>query len=138
MRFSQKTHYALRAMLDLALCPPGETRSIATIGQRQHIPEQFLHVIMRELRQGGFVESRRGKQGGYRLGRPAREQSIGELVRYLEGGFFELDDSHTPAAYGDLWARIQVSCDAILDATSLADLAARERQHASGAADYVI
>lgn len=138
MRFSQKTNYALWAMLDLAVAAPHDSKSIAAIGADRHIPEQFLQVIMRELRQGGFVDSRRGKLGGYRLSRPAREIKVGELVRFLEGGFFSVDDDHTPSAYGDLWVAVQKACDGVLDATSLADLADRERLHATGAADFVI
>ena len=52
-------------MLALAMERDDQPLSIACIGKQQQIPEQFLQVIMRELRQGGFVASRRGKTGGY-------------------------------------------------------------------------
>lgn len=85
MRLAQKTVYAVRAVFELAMREPsGEPVAIATIAQAQKIPAQFLQVIMRELRQGGFVDSRRGKDGGYLLGRPAADLAVGEVVRFLK------------------------------------------------------
>lgn len=140
MRLSQKCHYALRALLELALRGPGEPTSIAALSAAQAVPEQFLHVIMRELRQGGFVASRRGKAGGYLLGRPAREIPLGQVVRFVEGEVIAVDDEPAqPAALVALWREVQGALATRLDAISLADLAARQRLLVGGTgADYVI
>jgi Rrf2 family transcriptional regulator, cysteine metabolism repressor len=140
MRLSQKCHYALRALLELALGGQDEPRSIATLSLAQVVPEQFLHVIMRELRQGGYVASRRGKAGGYLLARPARDIRLGEVIRFVEGELIAGDDAAVqPAALAELWREAQAALAAQLDAVSLAELAARQRQLVAGpGADYVI
>ena len=144
MRLSQKCLYALRAVLELAKRQQAaEPVSIAAIGQAQDIPNQFLQVIMRELRQGGFVESRRGKEGGYLLARPAAELPVGDVVRFLEGEFVPRDD-HDPAgdgvtAFTQLWQDVGSALDAVFDGVSFGDLMDRERaQQAASVPNYVI
>ena len=69
MHNSVKGEYALQAVLDLASRRAGEAIRIADIAQRQKIPQKFLELILASLKQGGFVESRRGAEGGYLLAR---------------------------------------------------------------------
>ena len=57
---SVKAEYALQAIFDLALQKPGAPIKIADIAERQRIPQKFLELILASLKQGGFVESRRG------------------------------------------------------------------------------
>lgn len=140
MRLSQKTYYALRAVLELAKRVGGEPQSIAAIASSQRIPPQFLQVIMRELRQGGFVESRRGKEGGYLLAMPPRDLPVGRVVRFLEGDFAPIegldDEHHEFPAFTRLWTDARAALDEVFDRTSFADLIERERLQA--APDYVI
>ena len=70
MNISVKSEYALLAILDLAMQTPGEPVKIADIARRQKIPQKFLELILASLKHGGFVESRRGAEGGYRLAKP--------------------------------------------------------------------
>src|SRR6202521_4364767 len=86
MTISVKSEYALQAVFDLALQPSGEPVKIAGIARRQKIPQKFLELILGSLKQGGFVESRRGAEGGYRLAKPAAEITIGEVLRFVEDG----------------------------------------------------
>ena len=86
MNISVKGEYALHAMFDLALQKPGEPIKIADIARRQKIPQKFLELILAGLKQGGFVESRRGAEGGYLLARPPDAITIGEVVQFMEGG----------------------------------------------------
>jgi len=143
MRLAQKTVYAVRAVYELARRQGGEMPvAITAIAQAQHIPSQFLQVIMRELRQGGFVDSRRGKDGGYLLARPAAEVAVGEIVRFFEGDFSPVegldaaDESAFPA-FGQLWRDAQGALGRVFDEVSFATLLERERQR-SAAPDYVI
>ena len=69
MNISVKGEYALHALFDLALQKPGEPIKIADIARRQKIPQKFLELILAGLKHGGFVESRRGAEGGYLLAR---------------------------------------------------------------------
>src|SRR5271168_1107607 len=86
MNISVKGEYALQAIFDLATQPVGEPVKIADIATRQKIPQKFLELILASLKQAGFVESRRGAEGGYRLARPADQITIGEVLKFVEDG----------------------------------------------------
>ena len=83
MNISVKGDYALHAIFDLALQKFGEPIKIADIAKRQKIPQKFLELILAGLKQGGFVESRRGAEGGYRLARPADQIAVGEVLKFV-------------------------------------------------------
>src|ERR1700759_2575538 len=85
MNISVKSEYALQAIFDLASQRPGEPVKIADIARRQKIPQKFLELILAGLKQGGFVESRRGAEGGYLLAREPEWLTVGELLRFVEG-----------------------------------------------------
>ena len=126
MNISVKSEYALLALFDLAMQPVGESVKIADIARRQKIPQKFLELILASLKQGGFAESRRGAEGGYRLARPADEITVGQVLRYME-------DSKTPKrgpndCFADLWKRVDAATSAILDQTTLAEQARRWKE----------
>ena len=82
---SQRCQYAVRAIFDLARRGEGGPVTTARIAAAQAIPEQFLEVIMGELKQGGFVISKRGRRGGYVLAREPDQMTVGDVVRFIEG-----------------------------------------------------
>jgi Rrf2 family protein len=82
---SQKTRYALKALLELAALPAGATLSSAAISARRTIPVKFLEAILVELKRDGLVRGQRGRSGGYRLARSAKDISFGIVVRLMEG-----------------------------------------------------
>lgn len=82
---TRKGKYGLKAMVDLACLPTGQLAFINDIAKRNSIPKKFLDAILVELRNAGFVQSRKGKEGGYRLARPAEEIRVGHIVRVLDG-----------------------------------------------------
>src|ERR1700733_11196484 len=82
---SQKSHYALRALLVLAAEAGGAALQISEIAKRVNIPEKYLGVILLELKKVGIVRSHRGCQGGYSLGRPAKEISFADVLRVTDG-----------------------------------------------------
>lgn len=85
MRLSKRTEYGLRAIVQLArLWPTGFVQS-RDLAQQEDLPNKFLEAILLALRRGGFLESKVGSGGGYRLSRPPREIGVGELIRRLEG-----------------------------------------------------
>src|SRR6266852_4262029 len=124
MNLSVKSEYALQAVLDLALQPPGESVKIADIARRQKIPQKFLELILASLKQGGFVESRRGAEGGYRLARGADQITVGQVLRFIDetkkhrrtGG---------RSAFQQLWSQVDEAVDGVLETTSFADLVRR-------------
>ncbi len=82
---TKKAKYGLKAMVHLAGVEPGETALIADIANANQIPKKFLDAILGELRNAGFVHSKKGKGGGYMLARPAREIVVGNIIRVLDG-----------------------------------------------------
>src|SRR3954454_12149774 len=123
MHNSVKGEYALQAILDLASRRAGEPIRIADIAQRQKIPQKFLELILASLKQGGFVESRRGAEGGYRLARPADQITVGEALKFVEDGAKARRRAEDP--FSDLWKRVDGSVAAILDHTTFAELVRR-------------
>lgn len=84
---SQKTKYAIKALMALAdeLAAGGHAMTIEEIAQRSGAPKRFLEHIMLDLRNAGYVGSRRGRAGGYVLVKRPAEISIGELLRQVDG-----------------------------------------------------
>ena len=82
---TQRSRYALRALIFLARADSVAPVPISTIAADQKLPRKFLEAILLELRNGGLVESYRGKLGGYRLARAPQKISFGEIIRLIEG-----------------------------------------------------
>ena len=83
-----------------------------------------LELILASLKQGGFVESRRGAEGGYLLARPPEAITVGEVLRYVEGpGESKARGRRRPdTPFTDLWQRVDSAVSGILDKTTFADL----------------
>ena len=84
MNITSKGRYALRVMIDLAQHPDDGFISLKTIAERQNVSMKYLEMIAGCLKKAGLVESTRGKEGGYRLGRKAGECSVGDILRCAE------------------------------------------------------
>ena len=84
MVVSSKGRYALRVMVELAAAPAGEYLPLAGISGRQGISEKYLEAIFAPLAKAGYVEGQRGKNGGYRLTKPARDYTVGDILRLTE------------------------------------------------------
>ena len=85
MKLSTRARYGLKALIDLGLHCETEAVSIQSIASRQNISDSYLEQLMAKLKKAGLVDSTRGAGGGYRLGRPAAEISVGDVLRVLEG-----------------------------------------------------
>ncbi len=82
---SKKAKYALKALLFLLKNEDRGTILIAEISEQERIPKKFLEQILLELKKQGILQSKRGKEGGYFLGKPADEIGIGQVVRIIDG-----------------------------------------------------
>jgi Rrf2 family transcriptional regulator, cysteine metabolism repressor len=124
MNISVKGEYALQAIFDLASQPPGAPVRIADIAGRQKIPQKFLELILASLKQAGFVESRRGAEGGYLLARPADSLTVGEVLRFVEGSQQGKNRSRrkTETPFTGMWQRVDQAVSGIIDKTSFAEL----------------
>lgn len=124
MNISVKGEYALQAIFDLASQRPGEPVKIAEIARRQKIPQKFLEIILAGLKQGGFVESRRGAEGGYLLARSAESLTVGEVMRFLEGTNSSKSRSRRNAdmPFSEMWQQVDHAVSNVLDRTTFADI----------------
>ena len=124
MNISVKGEYALQAIFDLALQRPGEPVKIAEIARRQRIPQKFLELILAGLKQGGFVESRRGAEGGYLLARLPEQITVGEVLRYVEGSLQNKGRQRRKAdgPFISMWTEVDGAVAAIIDHTNFGDL----------------
>ena len=120
MNISVKGEYALQAIFDLAMQSAAEPVKIAGIARRQKSPQKCLELILSGLKQGGFVESRRGADGGYRLARPADQITVGEVLRFMEDG--KKSKRAAPGPFTDVWKRVDAATAAIVDRTTFAEL----------------
>lgn len=82
---SQKARYALHALIVLAEHGGREPLMIADIAEEAQVPRKFLEQILLSLKRRGIVQSVRGRAGGYRLGRPAKEISFADIIRETDG-----------------------------------------------------
>ena len=132
MNISVKSEYALKAVFDLAFqylflrqapaaMPPVK---IADIARRQKIPQKFLELILAGLKQSGFVDSRRGAEGGYLLARSPDSITVGEVLRAVENVKASTrSDADDP--FAEIWQRVDTAVSHVLDETSFAELARR-------------
>ena len=83
---SSKAKYALRAAVHLAARHgEAEWTRAAGIAEAEEVPRKFLEAILVELRDSGIVESRRGRNGGYRLARPPGRIFAADVIRVIDG-----------------------------------------------------
>ena len=124
MTISVKAEYALQAILDLAMQPAGEPVKIAEIAKRQRIPQKFLELILVGLKQAGFVESRRGAEGGYLLSRQPEQLTVGEVLRFVEGPQQGKGRARRRAEtpFWEMWKRVDGAVAEILEKTTFAEL----------------
>ncbi|QWV92087.1 Rrf2 family transcriptional regulator [Geomonas oryzisoli] len=82
---SKKTKYGLKALIYLARQYEQGPILIADLARDENIPKKFLEAILLALKNSGILQSRKGKGGGYYLGRPPRQITMGQAIRIMEG-----------------------------------------------------
>jgi Rrf2 family protein len=128
LRLSKQTEYGLRAVVQLARLYPRTFVQSRDLSQQEGLPTKFLEAILLTLRRGGFLESKVGREGGYRLARPPKDIHVGEVVRRLEGrltateGKTSADLSPGEVAVHLLNDRLTQAMDEVLDSMTLEQL----------------
>jgi Rrf2 family cysteine metabolism transcriptional repressor len=124
LNLSVKGEYALQAIFDLSTQRQGEPVKIAEIARRQQIPQKFLELILATLKQGGFVESRRGAEGGYLLARSPESITVGEVLRFIEGPAEGKGRTRgkPDSPFCAMWQEVDRAVGQIVDSTTFADL----------------
>ncbi|MEX0873416.1 MAG: Rrf2 family transcriptional regulator [Actinomycetota bacterium] len=140
MKFSQRTEYALRALLELgrrAGEADGEPAPVPNreIAAAQRIPERFCEQILADLRRAGFISSQRGACGGVRLVRDPATLTVSEVVDVAEGPvvtqacldpFDDAARAQAHSAIQELWLDVQITIRDRLASVTLADLIKRQ------------
>lgn len=137
MKFSQKSEYGVRLMVDLARHFGHGPVSLSEVARDEDLSQTFLEQVIMPLRKAGLVRSHQGVRGGYELARAPHEIHMGEVLRVLEGSLapmFCVTDvpDRDICAFEDhcstrvLWARVRDGINAALDTTTLADLLVTE------------
>lgn len=151
MKLSLRGEYALRALIALGESYDGDVVSMQTVSEQQEISKRFLEQIFNDLRAGGFVESKRGIAGGYRLARPMEEITVAEVIRHIDGNLRPLSEggkkpkTNTRAAGAQMAIRAVMRDvrDAVVKALSEVTIAtlferSRKLQVQAGVPDYTI
>lgn len=141
---TRKSKYGLKALLALAEDADSGPVLISDLADRQQLPRKFLEAILLELKRHGLLHSRKGKGGGYFLGRKPAEITVGQVIRILEGplaltpcvsqtAYRKCDECVDEQACGVRLAMKEVrdATAQILDNTTLADLNARVARSAA-------
>jgi Rrf2 family transcriptional regulator, cysteine metabolism repressor len=147
VRISTKGEYGLRALIELTY-HFGEPRPVQSseIASRQKIPESYLEQLLTTLRKSGFIRSVRGPQGGHALIREPAGLRVTEVIEALEGTIMPsdcVDEGSACARNGgcaqsEMWRDVRDAILGVLDNTTLADLAERDRALQPTGTRYVI
>lgn len=132
---SQKCEYGLRILLELTGRQGEGPISVSEIAANQAIPQRFLELIVKELREAGMVISHRGARGGYKLARDPEKLTVGTIVRLLDGSLNPMDckscggqrgcELHGVCVFADLWMEVEKVLSDLYDSVSFAELQRR-------------
>jgi len=87
VKLSKRGEYALRALIDFGVAQAigRPLLQVSELAAKEGLPTKFLEQILMQLKAAGYLESRRGKHGGYLLARPPENISIGQVARLIDG-----------------------------------------------------
>lgn len=122
---SNKCMYALKALLSLSRHDGQGPRTIAQIAEEQNIPSRFLEAILRQLKQHGFTDSIRGKEGGYKLAMPAEKITVADVVEVFESPVSPTGGDEN-SIFDPIWAEAEEALHSVYAAVSFRDLVGRE------------
>jgi len=148
MRVSSKGEYGIRALIELAH-HYGEVRPTQSseIANRQRVPESYLEQLLTTLRRAGFIRSVRGPQGGHALIRDPHTLRVSEVIEALEGPITPSDCLDEGSSCGarehecaqrQMWSDVRDAILGVLDNTTIAELAERDRAAQPAGARYTI
>lgn len=139
VQLSKRGEYALRVLLDLTIAHSLGTAvvPVTALAAAQNIPTAFLEQILVALRQAGHLSATRGKRGGYSVVPAATLQSVGSLIRFLDGPLAPLSCASVSAykrcscpdeercGLRQLMVEARAALSSVLDGITLAELAER-------------
>ena len=142
MKITYKGDYALKAVLDLAI-HYGEVITIHDLSKRTDTPIKFLEQVLLDLKRGGFVESRRGKIGGYLLAKYPSQIKLGEVISFIDGpiepinciekGYTGCRDVYK-CVFRKIWKEVTEAISKIIYNVTFEDLANEAKERKEGLA----
>ena len=145
MKYSTKSRYALRLMVDLTHHANGDYIALKDISERQNISVKYLEQIVSVLGKAGMLKSVRGPQGGYKLAKDPSEYTAGDILRITEGNLAPIPcleneendcDRISQCATLDFWKGLYDTVNSYVDGVTLQELA--ERFKLKSSIDFII
>jgi len=130
MRVSAKCDYACKALLELALhWPDKEPLQIHEISEKQDIPIKYLVQILIQLKRIGFVDSIRGKEGGYNLAIAPDKITLGKVMREIGGPLLPMANHavKNEQTFGRIWHEVENVMAKVLDKVTFEDIVNKAR-----------
>jgi len=139
MKVSAQEEYGLRCLLRIGGANQSNGLTIPEISEMEGLTSANVAKLLRILRLGGFIESARGRSGGYKLARPAEKIIVGEVLTILGGKIYEeaFCGSHTGAinvcnhiidcSMRSLWRSVQNAVNVVLKRITLRDMLGDEK-----------
>ncbi len=141
MQVSQRCQYSLRALFELAKRQGAGPVATSDIADAQAIPPRFLDAVLQNLKRTGYVQVKRGNQGGYLLAVPPETITIGSIVRSVEGSLAPVTCCEAKGdaccrlkgkcVFMSIWNRVEAAAEKIYDNTTLFDLMCEESSSAT-------
>ena len=129
MKLSVKVDYACRVLAQMVkYYGTDELAHIEQLAAVEAVPANYLVQILSELRNGGLIISRRGKQGGYALARPPAEITLYDIVKLIEGDLLELNgagEGHSGRRVNTIWREVRTALEEKCRSYSLDKFAAK-------------
>jgi Rrf2 family protein len=130
---SAKVDYAVRALCTLADADD-QAVTAESLAKAQGLPAKFLESILNDMRRAGLLLSQRGAEGGYRLSKSAKEISVADVIRPLDGPLAEVRGLRPETAsydgsaqhLQDVWVAVRASLRQVLEQVTIADIVAGE------------
>jgi Rrf2 family protein len=132
MRVTAKADYAVRAAVELAAGSSDAPRKVDDVAKAQSIPLSFLENILTQLRSAGIVRSQRGPEGGYWLAHPAKDVTLADVIRAVEGPLVgvrgqrpeEVSYNGSAESLQQVWVALRANLRKVLERVTVADVAA--------------
>lgn len=144
MKISTKGIYGIKAMVDLAIYSEKHKVTLKSICERQSISERYLEQIFALLRKGGLIKGVKGAQGGYTLVKGAKEITIGEILRVVEGEIRAVNveehnmDNLDKCIAENLWKKLNKTINDFTDEITLEFLAQKYKENQEDIIMYYI
>ena len=135
MKITYKGDYSLKAVLSLALHYNKGVLPIQELAKKGDIPFKFLEQILLTLKKGGFVDSKRGIDGGYFLAKPPETITVGDVIRFIEGPIepvacanknkYDKCRDFPYCVFKDIWSNVYTATSLVVDTITFAELVRR-------------